>query len=267
MCQLLGMNCNKPAAITFSFEGFCRRGGITGEHADGWGIAFFEDRGCRLFIDEQASCCSPLAEMIRNYPIKSRNVIAHIRKATQGVVALQNCHPFQRELWGRHWIFAHNGDLKGFDPRLGGLYSPVGDTDSERAFCYLLQCLRAEFGDTPPSLPALYLALQGFAAEVARFGVFNFMLSNGEALFAHCSTNLHYVLRQSPFASAKLVDCDVTIDFNRHNHLDDRMAVIATQPLTSNEAWQAFAPGELKLFVGGAPSDGLVRSPLAAFAT
>ncbi|MGC3965251.1 MAG: class II glutamine amidotransferase [Rhodocyclaceae bacterium] len=266
MCQLLGMNCNKPAAITFSFEGFCRRGGMTGEHADGWGIAFFEDRGCRLFIDEQASCRSPLAEMIRNYPIKSRNVIAHIRKATQGVVSLQNCHPFQRELWGRHWIFAHNGDLKEFRPLLSGLYTPVGDTDSERAFCFLMQHLRSRFGNTPPALPELYEALQEYSAMVAAHGVFNYMLSNGEALFAHCSTNLHYVVRQSPFTSARLVDCDLAIDFNQHNHLDDRICVIATQPLTRDEVWHAFAPGELKLFVGGQPSDGTVRAPLSAIA-
>ncbi len=47
-----------------------------------------------------------MAELIRNYPIKSRNVISHIRKATQGAVALENCHPFVRELWGRYWVFA-----------------------------------------------------------------------------------------------------------------------------------------------------------------
>ena len=32
----------------------------------------------------------------------------------------------------------------------------------------------------------------------------------------------------------------------------DRVAVIVTQPLTTNEQWTAFAPGELKLFVDGA---------------
>ena len=42
MCQLLGMNCNTPTDITFSFEGFAKRGGMTDHHSDGWGIAFFE---------------------------------------------------------------------------------------------------------------------------------------------------------------------------------------------------------------------------------
>ena len=100
MCQLLGMNCNVPTDVTFSFTGFAQRGGKTDHHSDGWGIAFFEDKGLRHFVDHQAAVESPVAELIRRYPIKSKNVIAHIRKATQGVVSLQNCHPFVRELWG-----------------------------------------------------------------------------------------------------------------------------------------------------------------------
>jgi len=114
------MNCNTPTDICFSFAGFQARGGLTDVHRDGWGIAFFEGRGVRLFLDPQASSASPVAELVRSYPIHSLNVIAHIRKATQGVVTLENTHPFQRELWGRYWVFAHNGNLKGFAPELRG---------------------------------------------------------------------------------------------------------------------------------------------------
>ncbi len=96
MCQLLGMNCNTPTDATFSFRGFAQRGGRTDHHGDGWGIAFFEGRGVRLFIDRESACDSPVAELIARYPIKSRNVISHIRKATHGVVSLENCHPFVR---------------------------------------------------------------------------------------------------------------------------------------------------------------------------
>ncbi len=42
MCQLLGMNCNVPTDIGFSFAGFRKRGGLTDHHEDGFGIAFFE---------------------------------------------------------------------------------------------------------------------------------------------------------------------------------------------------------------------------------
>ncbi len=131
--------------ICFSFEGFHRRGASTDHHADGRGIAFFEGPGCRVFLDSKPAVESPVAELVRSYAIRSMNVIAHIRKATKGVVALENTHPFLRELWGRYWIFAHNGALENFSPRLTWHYQPVGHTDSELAFCYLLETLRQAF--------------------------------------------------------------------------------------------------------------------------
>jgi len=116
MCQLLGMNCNVPTDICFSFRGFHQRGGRTGDHADGFGVAFFEGPGCRMFVDARPAMNSPVAELIANYPIRSQNVIAHIRKATRGEVALVNTHPFMRELWGRYW--AEAGVTEKIDLRL-----------------------------------------------------------------------------------------------------------------------------------------------------
>ncbi|QJD99366.1 class II glutamine amidotransferase [Massilia forsythiae] len=253
MCQLLAMNCNVPTDIVFSFTGFAHRGGRTDTHHDGWGIAFFEGAGVRHFVDHQAAVASPIAELIKRYPIKSLNVIAHIRKATQGQVTLENCHPFVREMWGRYWVFAHNGDLKDFDPVFDGPFRPVGTTDSERAFCFLLQQLRERFGDHPPAMPALRAAIADLVAVVARHGTFNMMLSDGTALFAHCSTKLCYVVRQYPFAAACLADEDLSVDFSQVTTPDDRVAIIVTTPLTTNEAWTEFAPGELKVFVDGWP--------------
>ncbi len=253
MCQLLGMNCNTPTDILFSFEGFHRRGGLTDHHADGWGIAFFEGKGVRLYLDDKPSADSPVAALVRQYPIKSENVIAHIRKATQGEVNLANCHPFQREIWGQYWIFAHNGNLAGFQPGTGCHYNPVGSTDSEAAFCYIMEQLRQRWCQQP-SLDELFDAIEGLAATLRGYGVFNFMLSNGQWLFTHCSTKLHYIVRKAPFPTAHLVDDDVTVDFSTVTTPDDRVAVIATVPLTDNETWTAMQDGELALFV-----DGVVR--------
>lgn len=247
------MNCNVPTDIVFSFTGFATRGGRTDEHKDGWGIAFFEGAGVRLFVDHESAVASPVADLIKSYPIKSKNVISHIRKATQGQVALENCHPFVRELWGRYWVFAHNGDLKAFTPTLDGPFRPVGNTDSELAFCFLLQQLRDTFGDTPPSVATLRPVLERLSASISTHGIFNMMLSDGSALYAHCSTRLHYIVRQYPFTQAKLSDEDLSVDFSEVTTPNDRVAVIVTEPLTTNETWQAFGNGEMKVFVEGAP--------------
>lgn len=247
MCQLLGLNANTPTDLVFSFTGFAHR---AAEHKDGFGIAFFEGPGLRLFVDHLSATESPVADMIRRYPIRSRHIITHIRKATQGRVALENTHPFMRELWGRYWVFAHNGNLVDFHPKLHANFHPVGDTDSERAFCWLLQEL-AKNHARMPSIPDLTQTLAELAPTIARHGTFNFLLSQGEALWAHCSTKLHYVLRRHPFAAAQLQDADLTVDFADLTTPQDRVAVVVTEPLTCNEDWVALKAGELAVFVDG----------------
>ncbi len=249
MCQLLGMNANTPTDVMFSFAGLAQR---ASEHRDGFGIAFFEDRGLRLFIDPESARTSPVAQMVRQYPIRSRNVIAHIRKATVGRVALENCHPFGRELWGRYWVAAHNGDLKGFQPPLHGNFRPVGDTDSETAFCWLMQEL-AKAHASVPTVAELTHTLRELLPVPAAHGSFNLLLSNGQALWAHAATSLHWLVRQHPFGAATLADEDLSVDFGALTSAQDRVAVVATQPLTADEAWTAMAPGELQVFVDGAP--------------
>lgn len=250
MCQLLALNCYNPTDASFSFTGFARRGGHTADHTDGWGMAFFEGKGLRLFVDHQSATTSPVATFLRQYPIKSRNIIAHVRKATSGAARLENVHPFARELWGRHWVFAHNGHLTGFEPLLHGAYRPVGDTDSEYAFCWLLQEL-AKSHAALPSVQELSLTLQELVPQISAHGTFNFLLSNGEAMWAHASTQLHHVERAYPFGEATLADDDWHIDFAQHTTPDDRVAVVVTAPLTEDERWTAFKPFELKVFEGG----------------
>ena len=258
MCQLLGMNSRLPASLHLSFTGFSQRGGSTDHHADGWGMAFFESegsrpgKGIRYFVDKESASTSPIAKMLRSFPIKSHNVVAHVRKATVGQVTLENSHPFVRELWGRYWVFAHNGDLKDFAPTLHGSFKPVGDTDSELAFCWLLQELAKSHAGVP-SVAELTLTLRELVPRIARHGTFNFLLSNGQALWTHASTNLYYLVRQHPFSEIHLRDEDVKVDLSELNGPEDRLAIIVTEPLTTNETWTRLLPGELVTFVDGSP--------------
>jgi glutamine amidotransferase len=239
--------------VTFSFTGFSSRGGHTGEHTDGWGIAFHDESGCRVFIDDRRASDSPLAEFLRKHPIRSRTVLAHIRKATQGPVQLANCHPFVREWQGRHWTFCHNGDLKNFNPRLNGDFEPVGTTDSERAFCWILQELRGRFRNGErPDWRALAEVIAELAPWAASHGDFNFLLGNGEAVFAYCSTKLTWMQRRHPFRNVRLVDQDLSIDLGTANQPEDQMTLVATEPLTHGETWAPFARGELKVLIAGA---------------
>ena len=132
-----------------------------------------------------------------------------------------------------------------------GSFLPVGNTDSERIFCWLLQNLRQRFGNAPPARDALFAALHELSYPLAGMGIFNFLLSNGEWLMAHCSTELSYIVRRAPFNVAHLKDEDVMVDFSQVTTPNDRVAIIATQPLTDNEPWVTMPPGSLWLFHEG----------------
>ncbi|WP_341501599.1 class II glutamine amidotransferase [Gallaecimonas sp. GXIMD4217] len=249
MCELLGMSANVPTDICFSFAGLMRRGGETGPHQDGWGITFYEGKGCRAFKDPSPSAGSAIAQLVRDYPIKSRAVVSHIRQANRGKVCLENTHPFTRELWGRYWTYAHNGQLTGYERLETGLSVPVGSTDSEKAFCWLMNRIRERFPKGPPSSPrTLWRFVASQARTLRALGVFNMLLTDGRYLMAYCSNNLHWITRRAPFGAARLIDEDMEVDFQALTTPNDVVTVIATQPLTDNEQWHKMATGEFVVF-------------------
>lgn len=253
MCELLAMSANVPTDIVFSFTGLVQRGGVTGPHVDGWGITFYEGKGSRTFKDAIQSSQSHVAKLIQSYPIKSEVVVSHIRQANRGCVSLENTHPFTRELWGRYWTYAHNGQLSDYQQKfVVSRYQPVGDTDSELAFCWILEQVVLKFGETEPDdLMAVYRFIAKLAEEIRELGIFNMILSDGDHLMNFCSNNLCYITRKAPFGKAKLIDTDVVIDFDKETTPNDVVTVIATRPLTDNEEWHILKPGEWKLFRQG----------------
>ena len=251
MCELLGMSANVPTDICFSFTGLTQRGGVTGPHKDGWGIAFYEGKGCRSFHDPAPSVDSEIARLVRSYPIKSKIVISHIRKANRGRVCLENTHPFSRELWGQRWVFAHNGQLKGIKKTSLTFYRPIGTTDSEYAFCWLLDQVRKRFPERPRRERRLHETLAQLCSELNGFGVFNVLLSDSRYLYAMCSNKLCWITRRAPFGPATLLDADMSVNFSQETTPRDIVTVIATRPLTGNETWQAMARDEFLVFRDG----------------
>jgi predicted glutamine amidotransferase len=251
MCELLALSANTPTDIGFSFRGLSQRGGASGEHADGWGLASFtpEGHGLTLLREEAPAAFSALADQLAERSPKALVSIAHIRKATRGVVALENCHPFSRS-WGKQtWVFAHNGDLHGTIP-LGGRYRPFGSTDSEAAFCWILERLD-QAGVDPQDPGALFDLLHHCAAELAERGTFNALISNGHWLFATATSRLHWLTRRAPFCKATLADPPLQVDFSSLTTANDVVTILSTEPLTVDEYWQPFQAGESLLFSAG----------------
>ena len=142
MCELLGLSSNLPATVSVSIGTLAGHGKVGGSLNDGWGVAYCEGTDVRLIKDSEPAADSDWVRFVRDHALRSNIVIAHVRTATVGSRAYRNTQPFIRELAGRTHMFAHNGWLPSLlkDARNPSRrFQPVGDTDSEEAFCDLLE--------------------------------------------------------------------------------------------------------------------------------
>ena len=256
MCELLGLSSNVAATVNVSLPTLAEHGRISGTYNDGWGIGYYEGPDVRLMKDSAAVGDSEWIRFIANHDLRSQLVIAHTRKATRGTRSYPNAQPFVRELAGRAHLFAHNGDLPGifrssaFQPKQ---FNPIGETDSELAFCGLLDQMAAIWTvpHATPTLRQQFLIVSSFAGELRRLGPANFLYSDGDLLFAHGHRRKHadtgriaapgLVLLQRQCQSGQQ---GIVADGLSVRSTDQLVSLFASVPLTS-ERWELLAEGEL----------------------
>jgi glutamine amidotransferase len=184
--------------------------------------------------------------------------MSHLRHATRGEVSLRNTRPFARELGGRMHIFAHSGRLPGIEQRLEGAgqrHAAIGSTDSEIAFCALLDPLRPQWIAGSPTLEARLAVVLGLARELRQLGPANFLYADGELLVAHrhrrlqadgstAAPGLHILHRECAIDPGALAAAGVEI-----GHMQS-VTWLASVPLTL-DAWRPFAEGVVMVIRSG----------------
>lgn len=257
MCELFAFSGEHPALLQLSLRQFASHS-HNGRNADGWGIAHYLDGDVRLLKEPIAARDSACLRFIEQHPVRSELVLSHIRHATQGAVAVRNCQPFVRELGGVMHVFAHNGHLdRGGLGRLaaGQGFRPVGETDSELAFCALLERLRPLYVQASgrPALAERRRIVAAFAQHLRALGPANFIYADGDALFAHGHRRTHDdgVIRP-PGLQLLCRSCDAeAAPFEaRGLHITPTspggaQMLVASVPLTADAHWRALGEGEL----------------------
>ena len=195
MCELFAMSSRQPSAVTYSLREFAANGSALRSNRHGWGIAYTHDRDAFTIKEPLSAADSPWVDFVAENSVKSKCVIAHVRHATRGAHTLENTHPFRRVLGRQLHLFAHNGTLKDIEDACPAAmtYAPVGETDSELAFCLLLDRLKPlwlESGGPPPLADRMGL-FRAFSAEMATLGAANFLYFDGDALFVHAHRRIH----------------------------------------------------------------------------
>ena len=238
MCELLGISSSMATEAQDVLRAFRQRGGGSADNPDGWGIAFRVGGGFRLLKDPTPAVHSARFRALCE-SVRSDLIVAHVRKARHPPInTLTNTHPFTQLCCGRQWVFAHNGlvpeiveaQRSSRDP----VCRPAGETDSEHAFCRVLAAVAEHFSAAAPVSGSSWFDAVAAASElVASHGKFNFLMSDGEYLIAYGHDRLHHVQRRAPAAPGTLAP---------------EVVIIATEPLTADEGWQPFEPGELRIY-------------------
>ncbi len=259
MCELFAMSGRFPAPVDRCLDELASRGGQTGPHRDGWGIAYYaEDGAVQLFKEAEAASGSDWVSFIQAHPFNMPVVLSHIRRASQGGISLKNTQPFRRELGVHCHVFAHNGDLADIESDQVftiGFHRPIGETDSEYAFCALLGRLERLWLSTDgvPPLERRFDIVVRFARDLRSLGMANFIYADGDAVFAHGNLRterpnepprppgLHFLHR---VCSGNSEDSRCRGPCPASGSEEQEMALIASVPLT-DEAWRPFREGEV----------------------
>ena len=229
-------------------------------HPDGWGVAHYIDGAPHLIRSSATAISDNLFHRVSGV-VASETVLAHVRKATQGVKSVLNCHPFQ---YGR-WVFAHNGDISNFEEvkdELRNLINPhlnrfiLGDTDSEVIFHLFLSEL-SRFGPlqralgVEPVMDALEATVEKIRRVADRPGLekdalLTLMATDGTVLVATQGGKELFWSTYKKQCSDRdgcayfAPECEHPTQSGFVNHL-----ILSSEPLSGENVWIAMQPGEV----------------------
>lgn len=268
MCRLFGFRSVINSQVHRSLMSADNALGVqSAGHPDGWGVAYYIGNAPHLIKSSDTALSDHIFQRVSGV-VSSETVVAHIRKATQGLLSPLNSHPFQ---YGR-WIFAHNGNLRGFPAHrdeLRALLHPhfrrfvLGDTDSEIFFYLLLTHLerRMSVHRDDVSIDDLAAAAQEAIDEVqavvgamrpepgepgADETYLTFIVTNGQLILAHHGGQPLYwstYKRQCPerdTCPSFAKECEMPTQSGFVNHL-----VLSSEPLHGENVWIPMSVGQM----------------------
>ena len=248
--ELLGFSFNEPVQGRHIFSVFRHR-----EQPEGWGLAFYPDESLQLFREPKKAIECDLADFLITYDyLEAPLLIAQVKGST-GTQTYQTTQPYQRELHEKRYVFVHCGSLADFQQQLKlERFKPMGESDSEHLFCYLLGQIEKEGIQTWDNVKFEWL--QGILRDANNLGILSCLLSDCEYLFVYHDKKsgenfLHYVERKAPYGTVHFVDINEDIDLGNVYPSSASGYIFCTKPLTT-EQWTSVGHGQLIVLKDGA---------------
>ncbi|MEZ4361931.1 MAG: class II glutamine amidotransferase [Kofleriaceae bacterium] len=225
----------------------------------GWGFAWYPAQtSCAMVIKDPTSTGeNAMTKLLYGWErFESTVFVCHLRGAARTLIE-QDTQPFSKSYAGRDFVLAHNGDLM-VDratalPLTDPSFEPLGGTDSEHAFAWLLQQMRttgarrlAEIG---------WPRLHRWLCSLDDLGTANFLLTDGIDLCAYRDAEGYNGLGWSrlvpPHAQLRLENSDYTLDLEDVAHRGRSVVMVSTHAV-GPLPFQELAPGQLLVFRRGA---------------
>ncbi|MFH1991315.1 MAG: class II glutamine amidotransferase [Pseudomonadota bacterium] len=197
MCDLFALSAKKDYAVPEFLPIFAVR---ARKNMDGWGIGFF--RKNRALVEKSADRIYYSGHFHDSFQrlariVKSRIIICHVRFRTSGLLDECHAHPFVLRFGGHTWIFAHNGKAPAIESyQSRGAVTKEAVSDSARTFEYLRDHMENHRQDAAGPKTLFKSLFDSVAQMIDQYpGEYNFLLSNGQLLFAFTNHRQFMVLR------------------------------------------------------------------------
>ncbi len=224
-----------------------------GTHPLGWGVAWYPNDNQAAIVkkDPVARGTDIQLEKLADWEVFRSTVFFCKAKGAASGYTHHETQPFSRSFAGHDWLFMHNGDLD--REQLAEMHTdksrflePVGNTDSELAFCYLLGKIIETEARKLADVPA-ETVLQWFE-QLDALGSADMCLSDGLTVVSYHGTQsareLYYTRHSPP---------DQTLAFNSETMLLDlhdprdtyRTAFMISSAPFDAGSWLQMQPGQM----------------------
>ncbi len=278
MSELVGMCFDSDVSPSVSFQAPSpvEEESSTGSAAGlyGWGVGWYpaSEKGASVVKDPTSGGDQNVSSALGDWNrFRSTVFICHLR-GHQRPRRQQDAQPFVRSYGGRQWIFAHDGDLAiDWTTRLplpdDPAFDPLGRTDSEHAFCWLLSRIHSlRHHDLAEVAPEQLLA---WFRELNVGGQLNIILTDGQHVAVYRDSEaggqLHWTRRVPPHSTHELSSRSVEITLNDADDSNRTGLIFSSEPLLEKQSpekesdggksaanWNALVPGQMMIARRGA---------------
>lgn len=209
-----------------------------------------DDAGAAVIKDYQASRSQQFVNAVTDWShFRSTTFFCYLTGAAKNF-SQRDTQPFYRSFANHDWLFMHQGELNKSQLKtiipVNDFIQPIGTTDSELIFCYLLSMLHQQgiqhLAEINPSQLLLW------CEALNPFGTANIALTDGDSTFIYHGQQPDapiFHTRISPPNTLSVLEAnDVSIYFDDPRDVYRTMMIFSSMPFHQGD-WYELQPGQL----------------------